>query len=253
MVMIGSDIAKNGFANEQEVADKFNNWKNDDDAKQWLSIMMYDLNEIDSVYAEKIGAKGFKSDINITIKIVTKKKKKNVLLKSVENIQVKLVSTKNGFNQVEKRKVDQYVKKWHMPANIVDLLKFFDGEQPPRIGCKNPKRMFINEFSKSEQICLLEYFQKNIIMIISDVIRGRGRFAAEWTLVIHKYNNTYRWKLLSINEAISIYAGDCTARITNSGNIRLGNISLQRKGGDSGADTANMLQFKANPLILFQE
>lgn len=73
-------MQKNGFANEQEVADKFNNWKNDDDAKQWLSIMMYDLNEIDSVYAEKIGAKGFKSDINITIKIVTKKKEKKCYL-----------------------------------------------------------------------------------------------------------------------------------------------------------------------------
>lgn len=89
-----------------------------------------------------------------------------------------------------------------------------------------------------------------MIMIISDVIRGRGRFAAEWTLVINK-SDGYKWRLMAVNEAISIYAGDCNARITSSGNIKLGNISLQRKGGDSGADTANMLQFKSNPMILF--
>lgn len=87
-------------------------------------------------------------------------------------------------------------------------------------------------------------------MIISDVIRGRGRFAAEWTLVINK-SDGYKWRLMAVNEAISIYAGDCNVRMTSSGNIKLGNISLQRKGGDSGADTANMLQFKSNPMILF--
>ena len=90
-------------------------------------------------------------------------------------------------------------------------------------------------------------------MIISDVIRGRGRFAAEWSLIIQSYEDTYNWKLIAVNEAISIYAGDCQVVFTKQGNIRLGTITLQRKGGDNGADTANMLQFKANPLILFED
>ena len=55
MSMTGSEIAKGGFNNEQEVADKFNNWKNDLDAQKWLEIMMYNLSEITSVHAEKIG------------------------------------------------------------------------------------------------------------------------------------------------------------------------------------------------------
>lgn len=110
--------------------------------------------------------------------------------------------------------------------------------------------MFIDEFEQDEQKLLLDFFQKNMIMIISDVIRGRGRFAAEWTLVVNK-SDGYKWKLMAVNEAISIYASDCNARITSNGNIKLGNISLQRKGGDGGADTANMLQFKSNPMILF--
>lgn len=251
MAMTGSEIAKGGFRNEQEVADKFNNWKNDKEAQKWLQLMMYDLNEVEHVYAEKIGQRGFKSDINVSIRILVKRKNKISLLESVENIQVKLVSSNNGFNQVEKKKVVQYEELWHMPQEIITLLKLYDGELKPRAGSRDSKRMFVDEFSDDEREALQDYLQKNIIMIISDVIRGRGRFAAEWTLVIQKNNNEYNWKLMAVNEAIAIYAGDCKVRFTTQGNIRLGNITLQRKGGDNGAESANMLQFKANPMLLF--
>ena len=119
MAMTGSEIAKGGFRNEQEVADKFNNWKNDKEAQKWLQLMMYDLNEVEHVYAEKIGQRGFKSDINVSIRILVKRKNKISLLESVENIQVKLVSSNNGFNQVEKKKVEQYEELWHMPQEII--------------------------------------------------------------------------------------------------------------------------------------
>lgn len=249
MAMTGSLIAKGGFNNEQAVADKFNNWKNDLDAQQWLKIMMYKLEEIEYVHAEKIGQKGYKSDINVVIRIYIKKRK----LETVENIQVKLVSSKEkGFNQVEKRKVEQYVEQWHIQPEVENLLKLYDGELPPRVNSRHPRRMFVDEFALNEQDLLREFFQKNLVMIISDVIRGRGRFAAEWSLIIQSYGDVYNWNLLAVNEVISIYAGDCKVRFTSQGNIKLGNITLQRKGGDNGADTANMLQFKANPLILFK-
>jgi len=35
--------------------------------------------------------------------------------------------------------------------------------------------------------------------------------------------------------------------ITDRGNIRIGKITVQRKGGDAGRETAKMLQFKINP------
>lgn len=248
--MTGSEIAKRGFSNEQEVAGKFNNWKNDTDAQEWLKIMMYSLDEITSVKAEKIGAKGYKSDINVIINVAIKKKSNDIELTSVENIQVKLVSNDIGFNQVEKKKVGQYLETWHIDSEIENLLKLYDGELPPKDGSRDSKRMFVDEFSDEEQAKLKSFLQKNLIMIISDIIRGRGRFAAEWTLVINK-SDGYRWRLIAVNEAISIYAGDCQVKFTDRGNIHLGNITLQRKGGDNGADSANMLQFKANPMILF--
>ena len=251
MAMTGSQIAKGGFENEQEVADKINNWRTDKDAQQWLKTMMYNLDEIVLVKASKIGEKGYKSDINITIEIEITKKNKKANLVSVENVQVKLVRGKKGFNQVEKRKVNAYVDMWHIDDKTKELLMLFDGELPPRAAGRNPKRMFINEFTADEQEHLYNFFQKNIIMIISDVIRGRGRFAAEWTLVIQKTDNEYNWVLMAVNEAISIYAGDCKVKFTPSGNVHLGNITVQRKGGDNGAETANMLQFKADPTMLF--
>ena len=250
MSMTGSEIAKGGYNNEQEVADKFNNWQNDKDAQKWLEIMMYNLKEITSVHAEKIGGKDYKSDINVTINVTVKKKSRDTELTSVENIQVKLVSNDVGFNQVEKKKVEQYLENWYIDSEIETLLKLYDGELPPRNGSRDSKRMFVDEFTQVEQDKLKTFLQKNLIMIISDVIRGRGRFAAEWTLVINK-SDGYKWRLIAVNEAISIYAGECQVIFTKSGNIHLGNITLQRKGGDNGADSANMLQFKANPMILF--
>lgn len=46
-------------------------------------------------------------------------------------------------------------------------------------------------------------------------------------------------------------AGDI--RITREGSLKIGKIGMQRKGGDGGRDTAKMLQFKINPIELFEK
>jgi hypothetical protein len=45
--------------------------------------------------------------------------------------------------------------------------------------------------------------------------------------------------------------GNGDVKITERGSLRIGEILMQRKGGDNGRDTAKMLQFKINPVILF--
>lgn len=40
--------------------------------------------------------------------------------------------------------------------------------------------------------------------------------------------------------------------ISNNGNIHIGKITAQRKGGDGGRETAKMLQFKLDPTELFK-
>ena len=61
LVLRGSQTAKNGFKNEKDIADKFNNWKNDTEAKQWLVIMEYNLNDIE--YVKAVVLTGYKADI----------------------------------------------------------------------------------------------------------------------------------------------------------------------------------------------
>ena len=67
--ILGSQTAKNGFLNEDDIVDKFNNWINDEEAQKWLTIMEYNLNEIEYVKAIKLS--GHKTDVQtqITIKL----------------------------------------------------------------------------------------------------------------------------------------------------------------------------------------
>ena len=51
-------------------------------------------------------------------------------------------------------------------------------------------------------------------------------------------------------EAIKFYS-EGPVELTRAGNLKIGRITMQRKGGDNGRDTAKMLQFKINPVQLF--
>lgn len=69
-VKLGSKTAKDGFKNEQHIADKFNNWINDNDAKEWLHIMGYQLNMIE--YVKAVVLSGYKADVNVKVQIKLK-------------------------------------------------------------------------------------------------------------------------------------------------------------------------------------
>jgi hypothetical protein len=51
---LGSKNAKGGFANEKAICKKFNAWKNDKEAQEWLKIMGYDIKKLDSVKAIQV-------------------------------------------------------------------------------------------------------------------------------------------------------------------------------------------------------
>lgn len=240
----GSVTARQGFKNEDYVVNKFNNWQQDDEAKQWLQIMKYDLNDIESVKAEKITGH-YKADIQVQVSI----KLKNCI--DAENLQVKLVSNRSGFNQVDKRRVDKYTELWNIPEDVAYLLKQYTGEISPIRNTKDKRRTFANEFTKEEQQYLLQWIENNKTLIASDILKGRGRFAAEWMLVIRRVNSSEDWVLKPINECINYYCnGDVC--ITAKGNFKIANIGMQRKGGDRGRDSAKMLQFKIDPTCLFE-
>ena len=110
--------------------------------------------------------------------------------------------------------------------------------------------MFADEFSLAEQKTVLEWLRKNQFLIVSDILKGRGEFAAEWMLVAQKVSFNARWVLRPMNYCLNFF-GNGAVEITSRGNFCIGKITMQRKGGDGGRDSAKDLQFKINPALLF--
>lgn len=246
LAMQGSKTAKNGFKNEDDVIVKFNNWREDVVSQQWLLVMGYVIDEIDYVKAVKVRG-SYKADVQVSVEI----KLRNLV--DVQNIQVKLVSNKSGFNQIDKRWLDKYQELWDIPEQVLTILKHFTGELPSRgSATRESRRMFFNEFSFEEQKLVLDFLNENKTLIVCDVLKGRGKYSAEWVLVILKTKDNYSWVLKPINYVLNFYGGG-DIQITDRGSIRIGKITMQRKGGDAGRPTANMLQFKINPCLLFLE
>ena len=99
-VKLGSTTAKNGFKNEDEIRDKFNEWQTDADAGAWLQAMNYKMDEVRRVTASK--PHGEKADVEVTVKTQTGEQ--------IERISIKLVSSPSGFNQIDKRWLATYSK-----------------------------------------------------------------------------------------------------------------------------------------------
>lgn len=242
-VSLGSQTAKNGFKNEDFVVSVFNNYKNEILAQGWLESMGYKINDIESVNASKIKG-SFKADVQVLVQIKFKQ------LQDIQNLQVKLVSNPQGFNQIDKRWLKSYKELWNIPSDVLEILEYFVGEIPPKIANpRDSRRMFFDEFSKAEQDKIIEFFTKNKILILNDILKGRGQFASEWFLVIIKDSQYLQWCLKPINEVINFYSGEVA--LSAQGSLKIGKILMQRKGGDNGRDSAKMLQFKLNPCELF--
>ena len=115
---------------------------------------------------------------------------------------------------------------------------------------KDKRRMFFKEIGGSDQTKIIDYFTKNKFLVVSDILKGRGKFSAGWKLVALFTNEKSRWILKLINHVMNVFA-DGEVRIIPQGSLKIGKIGMQRKGGDAGRDTSKMLQFKINPVKLF--
>jgi hypothetical protein len=236
---LGSETAKNGFKNEDEIKTKFTNWRSDLEAQSWLGVFGYKPPMIDSISVVK--PHGEKADIEVTIK--TKNSAKT------EGISIKLVSTPNGFNQIDKRWLSHYAAMWKIPADVQSALKLFVGETPPVNQGRSPDRMFLDELDSEAQKAVIKFFESHKDEIASDLFQGDGPHAAGWVMVAFKATSNTRWTLKRVEDVIKFYSEGPVA-ITSGGNLKIGRITMQRKGGDGGRDSAKMLQFKINPALL---
>lgn len=239
---LGSATAKGGFQNEDQIRDKFNDWQDDEDSRTWLTRMGYEVDQIKKVVASK--PHGYKADVEV---VVTTTKKQ-----TTERISIKLVSTSTGFNQIDKRWLKNYAEMWKMPAEVVDGLKLYLGEQPPNAASRRDNRMYLNELPPKQTSAIISFFQSRKTAIVSDLIAGDGQHSANWFMVTQKSTDKPRWVLRPTKDVVRFFS-EGPVEMTRAGNLKLGRISMQRKGGDNGRETAKMLQFKMNPALLFND
>jgi short-subunit dehydrogenase len=234
----GSETAKGGFRNEEDVCDRFNRWREDPDGRAWLAILHGGTTDVTSVRAATLH--GEKADVEVRITTPAGETR--------HGISIKLVSNAEGFNQIDKRRLAVYTAMWDMPADVRDALALFVGESPPTAPGRSPERMFLTELPPAMRQSVVEFFTRHRAAIVSDLFAGDGPHAAGWFLVTRR-GDAARSVLIPTAEAAAFFgAGDVA--LTPAGNLRIGRITMQRKGGDNGRDTARMLQFKIDPTDL---
>jgi len=243
LVKLGSATAKGGFKNERTIIRKFNNWKKDKDTQLWLKIMGYNLKKIEKLKSIQVHRQKADVQVRILIKIGNAWK--------IENISVKLAKEKADFNQVDKRPVDKYQKMWGFNNRIARGLKLFTGEIKPKFKTADPRRAKFIELPERTQKEIIDFFRKNKILVVTDILKGREGITADWMMVARyrKKKNETEWILKDINTAMNFF-GKGRVKISSRGSrLFIGKIGMQRKGGTPDPTS---LQFKISPCQLFE-
>ncbi len=248
----GIRAAKSGLQAEINIIKLFNNWKLKESSKlisQLCCLEKINISNIQRIQAFK--PQGcIKADCVV---IITLKNGENI----ERNISIKKVEGKIGFNQLDKRWSKKYAECLNMPQNILDLFKFFTGENEPAfyknkpILIKDKRRLLISEFSNLDKKIILKWIENNAENIGQLAFNGSNNpeYPIHYMLLVKEgINNIY--KLCNIKDVMSLYLGDRKAKISPKGSIYLGKLTIQRKGGDNGKNTSNMLQIKFNPCLM---
>jgi len=269
----GSKTVKGGFANEKAICRKVNSWRKDKEAQEWLKIMGYDIKKLSSVKAIQVPTRIKKSDLSkfevkeeeygqfvrfkkadAQIRIIIKIG--NIL--KIENLSLKKANSDADYNQIDKRTVADYQEMWKFDDEIAYWLKLFTGELDPKKysrktcikKCRDKRRLFLNEIPEIIQKEIIRFFKRNQIIIVSDIIKGRGGLSADWMLVtrLNRENKTTTWTLRDINVVMNFF-GNGEICISPKGSLYIGKITMQRKGG---TPDPTKLQFKIKPCQLFE-
>ena len=192
-----------------------------------------------------------KADIQVRVEIIID----NIL--HVENISLKKANKSAGFNQVDKRPVLTYQQIWGFSDDIAKWLRLFTGDILPKeilskkdlYKIKDKRRLFLTEIPENKRQDIVGFFNSNVTLIVSDILRGRGGLSAEWFLVTKKNNdNSLDWVLKDINTVVNFYVQGGVS-LSPRGSLKIGRVTMQRKGGTPDPTS---LQFKINPLFLFE-
>lgn len=266
----GSETAKGGFENEDDILLKFNNYKSDIEAQKWLEIIGYDYKKIKSLKviaippriskakAIEFGATPEKVDDTIKFKKADIQIQLDITVDGVlyrENLSLKKANKGANFNQIDKRPVGTYQFMWGFDNNIATTLRKFTGEIIPnkteQKGLRDKRRWYLDELNEKDVAAVLRFFEENKVQVFNDILKGRGVLAVEWFLVTRKDTKTgdIDWILKDINYVTNFFSKG-KIEVSNRGGLIIGKITAQRKGGTPDPKS---LQFKINPLNLFED
>lgn len=254
----GSETAKKGFRSETLIIEALNN-----KTLKGLELLGQIKVEDGFVFTSaietskhKLSAHNVKSDLLVFYNKEGSEK--------IVHISQKLVSQSSGFNQLDKRWIDTYKEKLSIPENVVRLLKYYTGETSPETygidvsALRDSRRIYFNEMTLEDQEIILNYFNNEKEKIIQFLFCGDNpEYAPNYFLVVQDTSESgdvesSKCVIMPMEEALKkFYNGEAVA-LTSEGNLKIGHVSMQRKGGDSGRPSANMLQFKINPAILLK-
>ncbi len=97
---------------------------------------------------------------------------------------------------------------------------------------------------------IVKFFRDNKVLVVCDVIKGRGSLSAGWFMVAKhdKLKNETSFAITNINLAINIF-GSGEVEISPKGSLYIGKVVMQRKGG---TPDPTKLQFKIKPCEIFR-
>ncbi|MBU2471917.1 MAG: type II restriction endonuclease [Bacteroidetes bacterium] len=270
---LGSKTAKGGFANEKAICEKFNSWKKDTEAQEWLRIMGYNIAKLNSVKAIQVPTRIKKGDLSKFevneeeyeqfIRFKKTDAQTRIVIKvgnmlKIENLSLKKANSDADYNQIDKRTVNDHQRMWGFDDKLAFWLKLFTGELNPEkyseqtkiTEFRDKRCLFLDEMPKNIQDEIIKFFENNRIAIVSDIIKGRGGLSANWMLVtkLNRENETTTWTLRDINVAMNFFGGEEVC-ISPKGSLYIGKITMQRKGG---TPDPTKLQFKIKPCQLFE-
>jgi hypothetical protein len=188
------------------------------------------------------------------------------------NIGVSVKEYEADYNHLERNFVDYYSTKWQMSNIVYEGLKQFVGEvddhgRPVSIDfieneakqlntspgklTKNRRKSF-NCLGPQIREEILKFFKSNKEKIIKDLFVDEE--SIQFFIIVRREKNEICYYILPTEKVLTIYAnGD--VRVTRQGNLQLGKVVLQRKGGNHKTNSgwedkvASQLQFKIKPSV----
>ena len=231
----GSRTATVGYEVEKLVSNMFNS--NDID-KNIQSVMGIDTEK--SVSSHTVGGRN-KSDIVVSY---TNKEGREI----ETGVSIKFVKNPNrsGYNQIYRNPLSRFNNFFDnsIPDETLAILEKF------LVKDSSGKKMKMTQFNEKDQKKVLNWLNENKKKILNYVFAGDINYgtkeeikpSCDYILTVYGIDGKNK-KIEKISDKIKTY-DDIEWTISPRGSLSLGDITLQRKGGDGGRITANDLQFK---------